>query len=418
MGATNRIDGAPRSVIVVGAGIVGLSTAWFLQERGVEVSVVDRVGVAAGSSWGNAGWISPALAIPLNEPANLRFGLRSLLSRTAPLQVPLNAGPTLWAFLARFAANSRPAAWRRAVRANAPLSAECIEAYDVLVANGVDAPVTEAPITAIFRSCADAERLLDELRRFSDAGSPVFGTELTGAALRERVPLASSAVGAAVQIDGQRFLDPGRFVTALGRAVVRRGAVMHTGDVIDVAPGDAGATVTCRDGSTLSADAVVIANGAWLSRLTQRWTRVPVRAGRGYSFTVPVEGPVPGPVYLPDARVACTPLNGMLRVAGTMEFGDPDAPIVPARVEAIVAATRPLLDGVRWDERTDEWVGPRPVSPDGRPLVGEVSPHTVYVAGGHGMWGMTHGPVTGRVLAEQITTGKQSAVLRDLDPLR
>ncbi|MDQ2626171.1 MAG: FAD-dependent oxidoreductase, partial [Actinomycetota bacterium] len=213
MGADNRIDGVPRSVIVVGAGIVGLSTAWFLQDRGVEVTIVDRVGVAAGSSWANAGWISPALAIPLNEPANLRFGLRSLFSRAAPLQVPLNAGPALWSFLARFAANSRPSAWRRAVRANAPLSAECIEAYDVLVANGVDAPVTDAPITAIFRTSADAERLLDELRRFSEASRPVFCTELTGAALRERVPLASSAVAAAVQIDGQRFLDPGRFVT-------------------------------------------------------------------------------------------------------------------------------------------------------------------------------------------------------------
>jgi len=418
MGADNRIEGAPRSVIVVGAGVVGLSTAWFLQERGVEVTVVDRVGVAAGSSWGNAGWISPALAIPLNEPTNLRFGLRSLLSPTAPLQIPLNAAPALWNFLARFAANSRPSTWRRAVRANAPLSAECIEAYDVLVANGVDAPVTDGPITAIFRTSADAGRLLDELRRFSEAGQPVFGTELTGAALAEQVPLASSAVAAAVQIDGQRFLDPGRFVTALGRAVVERGAALYTMDVADVAPAGDGVAVTGRDGTTLSAAAAVIANGAWLSQLAARWVRVPVRAGRGYSFTVPVDGPVTGPIYLPDARVACTPLNATLRVAGTMEFGDPDAPIVPARVDAIVEATRPLLDGVRWDERTDVWVGPRPVSPDGRPLVGEVCPGSVYVAGGHGMWGMTHGPVTGRLLAEQITTGKQSSVLRELDPLR
>ncbi len=418
MGATNRIDGAPRSVIVVGAGIVGLSTAWFLQERGVDVTVVDRVGFAAGSSWGNAGWISPALAIPLNEAANLRFGLRSLLSPTAPLQVPLTSGPALWAFLARFAANSRPAAWRRAVRANAPLSAECLEAYDVLLANGVDAPITDAPITAIFRTSADAERLLEELRRFSEAGQPVFGTELTGAALAERVPLASSAVAAGVQIDGQRFLDPGRFVTALGGVVVQRGAALHILDVADVAPQGSRVAVTSREGTTLTADAAVIASGAWLSRLVARWVRVPVRAGRGYSFSVPVDGPVTGPIYLPDARVACTPLNARLRVAGTMEFGDADGPIIPARVEAIVAATRPLLDGVHWDERTDVWVGPRPVSPDGRPLVGEVCPRTVYVAGGHGMWGMTHGPVTGRLLAEQITTGKQSAVLRDLDPLR
>lgn len=123
-------------------------------------------------------------------------------------------------------------------------------------------------------------------------------------------------------------------------------------------------------------------------------------------------------MYLPDARVACTPLNGRLRVAGTMEFGDPDAPIVPARVDAIVASARQLLAGVRWEERTDVWVGPRPVSPDGRPLVGQVCPHKVYVAGGHGMWGMTHGPVTGRLLAEQIITGSRPAGLRDLDPLR
>lgn len=280
-------------------------------------------------------------------------------------------------FLARFAANSRPSAWRRAVRANAPLSAECIEVYDVLVANGVDAPVTDAPITAIFRTSADAERLLDELRRFSEAGRPVFCTELTGAALRERVPLASSAVAAAVQIAGQRFLDPGRFVTALGRAVVERGAALHTLDVADVAPADDGVVVTGRDGTTLTASAAVIASGAWLSQLTARWVRVPVRAGRGYSFTVPVDGPVTGPIYLPDARVACTPLNAKLRVAGTMEFGDPNAPIVPARVEAIIAATRPLLDGVRWDERSDVRVGLRPVSPDGRPWWGGVSAHRV-----------------------------------------
>ena len=418
MGDINGIDGAPASAVVVGAGIVGLSTAWFLQERGVHVDVVDRIGVAAGSSWGNAGWISPALAIPLNEPGNVGYGLRSLLSRRAPLQVPLTATPAVWGFLGRFAAHSTPSSWRRAVRANLPLNAECIEAYDVLVANGVDAPVTEAPITAVFRRRGEVERLLDELRRYSEVGQPVSTTELTGAALREQVPLASSAVTVGVQINGQRFLDPGRFVTALGRAVVERGAELHTMDVGDVSATGSGASVTARDGRSLFASVAVIATGAWLSALASRWVRVPVQAGRGYSFTVPVDAPVPGPIYLPDARVACTPLNDKLRVAGTMEFRDPDAPGVPSRVEAIVEAARPLLDRVRWAERDEVWVGPRPVSPDGRPLIGEVSPRAVYVAGGHGMWGMTHGPATGRLLAEQIVTGKQSATLAEFDPLR
>ncbi|OHV01310.1 NAD(P)/FAD-dependent oxidoreductase [Mycobacterium talmoniae] len=418
MVSVNHIDGPPRSAIVVGAGIVGLSTAWFLQERGVQVTVVDRTGVAAGSSWGNAGWIAPALAIPLNEAGTVRFGLRSLLSSAAPLRIPLTADVAVWRFLARFAANSRRSAWRRAVRANLPLNAECIEAYDVLVANGVDAPVTDAPITAVFRGSQHAQHLLDELRRFSDAGGSVSTTELTGAALREQVPLASSAVAAGVRINGQRFLDPGRFVTALGAAVMQRGAELAIGEVTDVQPGPRGITVSCRGGESLTAPVAVLATGAWLSRLAGRWIRVPVQAGRGYSFTVPVDGPVPCPIYLPTAKVACTPLNGKLRVAGTMEFRSPDAPASPGRADAIMAAARPLLQGVRWADRDEVWVGPRPVTPDGRPLVGEVAAPGVYVAGGHGMWGMTHGPATGRMLAELITTGKQPAALQALDPLR
>ena len=171
------------------------------------------------------------------------------------------------------------------------------------------------------------------------------------------------------------------------------------------------------DGKPLTADVAVIATGAWLSRLAGDRVRVPVRAGRGYSFTVPVDRPIPGPIYLPDVRVACTPYQGGLRVSGTMEFRDPQEPVVPARVGAIVASASPLLDGVRWDERSDIWVGPRPVTPDGRALIGEMS-RGVYVAGGHGMWGLAHGPVTGRLLAEQITTGKQPEALREFDPLR
>lgn len=419
MAGVERIDGGPRSVVVVGAGIVGLSTAWFLQERGVEVTVVDRTGVAAGASWGNAGWLAPGLAIPLNEPSVLRYGLRSLLSPTAPLHIPLSADVGLWSFLARFAAHCRWPSWHRAVRANLPLNDEALEAFDVLTANGVAAPMTDAPITAAFQTPQQARGLLRELRRMAEAGQPVDHTVLEADQLRDHLPLASRAVTAAVRIEGQRFVDPGAFVHALAASVTARGATLRTAEVVDVRSDAAGATVRTGDGDVLSADAVVVATGAWLSRLARRWgVRVPVRAGRGYSFTVPTDRPVTEPVYLPDVRVACTPYQGALRVAGTMEFRDPDALGVPARVDAIVASARPLLDGVSWADRTDVWVGPRPVTPDGRPVIGAVRPPNVYVAGGHGMWGMVHGPVTGRLLAEQVTTGKQPAALRDVDPLR
>ncbi|MCA2229335.1 NAD(P)/FAD-dependent oxidoreductase [Nonomuraea aurantiaca] len=183
----------------------------------------------------------------------------------------------------------------------------------------------------------------------------------------------------------------------------------------------AGRKVIVRSGkgTVLSADAVVLATGVWLPRLARQWgVRVPVRAGRGYSFTVPVDHPVPGPIYLPDVRVACTPYRNGLRVAGTMEFRDPDAPQVPARLGAIVASAQPLLRGVHWDERTDVWVGPRPITPDGRPLIGATKAPSIYVAGGHGMWGLAHGPITGRLLSEHITTGKQPTALADFAPLR
>jgi D-amino-acid dehydrogenase len=416
---TNGIGGGgPQSAIVVGAGIVGLSTAWFLQERGVSVRVVDRVGVAAGASRGNAGWIAPALSIPLNEPRMLRYGLRSFLNRTAPVRIPLTADPGLWTFLMRFTANCRGSSWIRAARAGAMLNQGCMAAYDLLVANGVDASITDAPITAVFRTARNAEQLLAGLQRMQDAGQPISTTELTGAALREQVPLASSAVVAGVRINGQRFVDPGQFVQALGRSVAERGAKLHTMDVADVLAGAGGVTVQPHSGPALRADVAVIATGAWLSGLAHRWVRVPVRAGRGYSFTVPVEHPVSGPIYLPEARVACTPLRGKLRVTSMMELRRPEAPPSAARVDAMCDSASPFFDGVRWADRDEIWVGSRPLTPDGRPLVGQVSEHGVYVAGGHGMWGMKQGPVTGRLLAEQITTGRQPEELGEFDPLR
>ena len=163
----------------------------------------------------------------------LRYGLRSLRDPAAPLHIPLTADRGLWRFLAQFAANCRRSSWDRAVQANVPLNEECLEAFDVLVANGVDAPVTDAPITALFRSARDAEHLLRELRSLADAGQSLSVTELSGGALRAQVPLASQAITAGVNVNGQRFVDPGRFVTALGRAVVDRGATMRTG-VVDV----------------------------------------------------------------------------------------------------------------------------------------------------------------------------------------
>lgn len=413
MARVDRFDGGPRSAVVIGAGVVGLSTAWFLQERGVEVTLVDRTGIGAGASAGNAGWIAPALTMPLNRLSVLGSGLKALLNPTVAADRDLSK------FLPKFALHCRDLSWRRTIAANAPLNAEALEAFDVLTDNGVDVPVTDGSITALFRTGRGAEDLLRELRQLEEFGdAEILATALSGHTLRNRVPLASAAITVGLNIHGQRFVDPHRFVRALGEAVLARGAELRIFKASSVYRDRRGAIVVhSRQGQGLTADAVVIATGAWFPRLAGRWLKTPVQSARGYSFTVPVDRPIPEPIYLPGIRVAATPYQGGLRIAGSMEFRAPDAPIVPARIEKIIASARPFLDGVLWEERRDEWVGSRPVTTDSRPLIGELA-QDIYVAGGHGMWGLTHGPVTGRLLAELVTTGKQSEALRGLDPLR
>ncbi|BBZ14149.1 NAD(P)/FAD-dependent oxidoreductase [Mycobacterium branderi] len=417
MAGVEQIDGGPRSAIVVGAGIVGLSTAWFLQDRGIEVTVADRTGVAAGASWGNAGWVAPGLICPLNSPGLLRHGLRALRDPVNPLQIPSAGDAGFGSFLAHFAAHCRRSSWKRALRANVALNEECIEAFDVLIGNGVDAPVTDAPITAVFPTANEAQQMLWQQRQLEKAGQTMYVTALSGEALREQVPLAAPAVTAALNINAQRFVDPRRFVEALGRAVVARGAVMQRLEIRDVLSTATGVAVYPHRGKPLTADVAVIATGARLAQLANRWLRIPVQAGHGYSFRVPVDRPLTGPIYLPGARVMCTPHRGAMRVSGITQFHHPRDPFASARVEAVVTAAAPLLDGVRWAERSDLWVGACAFTPDGRPLIGEVSAG-VYVAGGHGMWGLAHGPVTGRLLAEHISTGKQPEPFAEFDPLR
>lgn len=417
---SQHMDGGPASAVVVGAGAVGLSTAWFLQERGIEVTVVDREDVAAGSSWGNAGWLSPGLSIPLPEPGVLRYGLRSLVSPNAPLYVPATPDVGLWAFLARFAAHCTMRSWRRGMRGYIPVNSDCLDAFDVLTRNGVDAPTHEAPITAAFAKSAQSRDLLHELELINASGQEVRFATLSGEAAREQIPQLSAGIETAIRLDGQRYVDPGEFVRALGRSVEARGATIVRGFTATRLRPERGAIVVAsQEGGDVRADSVVLATGSWISPLARQvGVRMPVRAGRGYSFTVPTEQEVPSPIYLPAQRVACTPYQGRLRVAGTMEFRRPDDPLDRKRIAAIIRSARPLLSGVAWEERTDEWVGSRPVSPDGLPLIGASRAPGVHIAGGHGMWGLTLGPVSGRLLAEQISTGKRMEALRPFDPLR
>lgn len=172
---------APSRVAVVGAGMVGLSTAWFLQERGVDVTVYDREGVAAGSSWGNAGWLTPGLATPLPEPAVLTYGVRAVLSPSSPVYVPPSADPKLLRFLAGFARNSTASQWLRSMRALVPINSLALSSFDTLAEGGVEARTLEAKsFIAAYRSATEREVLLEELEQIHSAGQTMEFDVLDG----------------------------------------------------------------------------------------------------------------------------------------------------------------------------------------------------------------------------------------------
>lgn len=403
-------------VAVLGAGMVGLSTAWFLQERGVAVTVYDREDVAAGSSWGNAGWLTPSMAVPLPEPSVLKYGLRAVLSPSSPVYVPPTADPRLLRWLLQFARNCTQPRWEQAMRALIPLNNGALAAFDDLARGGVQEPTHPAdPFTAAFRTEADSRGLLAEFAQIRACGQEVNFEIIDGAQARLREPSLSEEIGTAIRIHDERYLNPSAYVHALADSVRDRGGVIRAdAEVTDVDTSGTGVTVAGE-----RYDAAVLATGARLNHLARRFgVRRVVQAGRGYSFTVKVDHQPAGPVYFPQQRVACTPVGDRLRIAGMMEFRDVAAPLDPRRIQALVDEAGRLLAGAHLDQREDEWVGARPCTVDGLPLIGASKADGVYIAGGHGMWGITLGPVTGKLLAEQIVTGTTPTALRAVDPLR
>lgn len=408
----------PRTAVVVGAGMVGLSTAWHLQERGVEVTVVDRSDVAAGASWGNAGWLTPGMAMPLADPGLWTYALKSLTDPTAPLHIPVRPDPKLWAFLLRFMLHATTRTWARTMAALTPIDRMALDAFDELTSSGVAAETRSGPFVIGFESEQESASFRHEIEQVEKAGQSVPLHRLENP--QETEPHLAQAVSTVFTMEGQRFLDPGSFVEALADAVrARGGRIVTGGEVRTLQHGPEGIAVNTFTHEPLRADVVVLATGAWLPGLARPLgVRTPVQAGRGYSFSVATEQPARYPIYFPARRVACTPYRSRLRIAGTMEFRGPDEPLQTGRIDAVLAAVRPLFTGVDLEQLEDLWVGPRPVTPDGLPLVGATRAPGVYVAGGHGMWGIVLGPATGKLLAEQIVTGRVPEPIRAFDPLR
>ncbi|NNG20678.1 FAD-binding oxidoreductase [Naumannella sp. ID2617S] len=403
-------------IVVVGAGITGLATAWYCQQRGIRVTVVDRTGVAAGASWGNAGYLTPELTDPLNGPLVLLDAARTVARNPrGPLQVRPGTDPRRWLFLLWMLVASTPRGFRHTLSVLQDLRSQALGAHDELAAvSGV--ALRRDPFLVGYLSVAARDRALP---LFAAAGPSVDPVALDQREMQERLPILGDPIRAGIELHGQAYVNPPQLMAGLADAVRAGGAEILEGVRVD-AVHDTGSGVRLSGSDReLTADAVVLANGAWLNELATGFgVRSFVQAGRGYSFSVWPDPMPTAPIYLPEPHVACNPLGDRFRVTSVMEFNGVDAPLDQARIRSIVRACRPLFPGVDWAARQDEWVGSRPCTADGLALVGATRSPRVFVHGGHGMWGLTLGPLTARLLAEQLVTGQVPRQLRALDPLR
>lgn len=305
-----------------------------------------------------------------------------MLSPSSPVYVPPTASPRLISFLTRFARNSTAGRWKTAMEALVPINRQALNGFDALAkagCRGRDVRGEVLPGRLPDRGRADRAARGDRAHPRGFYQGIEFEA-ISGDDAREIEPSLSDEIGAAIRLHGQRFINPGEYVHMLADSVRARGGNIVTGVVVkDIVDEIRGVRIVTADGESTPYDAVVMATGAWLGDLARQFgVRTVVQAYRGYSFSVPIAHVPAGPVYFPAQRIACTPLGDRLRVAGMMEFRKPDAKLDPRRIDAIVEAARPLLRDADLDARTFEWVGPRPCTPDGLPLIGTTSSPRVF----------------------------------------
>ena len=285
--------------------MVGLSTAYFLQERGIHVTVVDRIGVGAGSSWGNAGWIAPALTLPLPEPAVLGYGLSAMLRPSSPLYIPFSLNPRLIRFLLGFARACLPGTWRSSLAVYAEVSRIAMAAFDELTDGGVAEPTHLAePFLAGFSSAKEREGLVQEFRLSESGGVGPDYDLVTGDEMRAIEPTLGAGVTAGVRLHGQHFINPPKFVDALAEAVRSRGGSIVTGFSVTAVHdlGSSGVEVVPASGDPLRADAVVLASGSLAGHPGPALRSAPAGAGRPrlQLHVVPEVMPT-RPIYFPAA---------------------------------------------------------------------------------------------------------------------
>lgn len=401
--------------VVLGGGLIGLCSALALLDEGHDVVVVDRAELGGGATPGNAGWVCPSQVGPLAAPGMLRHSAGLLLKRTSPLWIAPTTDPAMLRFLVSFARRCNRRDFASATVALVALAGTVEDDYARLEIRLGSFMRRHEGVLCCYTDEAHARAAHQAWHDVARVPGTGPGALLDAEAMAGEEPALTREVVAGFLLPQDSHVDPSALASSLRKAVESAGAKVleHAGTTSLLRSGRRVTGVRTSAAGDIDADEVVLACGAGSAPLLRELgVPVPMVAGTGYSFTVRPAVVPRRPVHLEEAHVACTPFGDALRVAGTMEISARQSGINARRVQAIARAAKRYLRDVPWDDRTAVWGGPRPVTSDGLPMLGR--PQGVdgcVVATGHGMYGVTLAPTTGRLVARVVDGSPAPAAL-------
>ncbi len=407
-------------IAVIGAGIVGVSTALWLQRDGHDVVLIDREGPAAGASYGNGGVLAACAIIPVNAPGLLTNAPGMLLRADSPLFLRWSYLPKLLPWLMRYLARANDHDTRHVAKALHALIYDSYEQH-LALARGTGAARWLKPSDYLYvykdRHAFQKDALSWALRR--DMG--VAWQELEGAALQDYDPIFSGTRNFAVRMAGHGTItDPGKYVEALCAHFQHKGGELLIANVQDFERSEGSVSGVTTEAGHIDCDAMVLAGGVWSKPLAQKLgLSVPMESERGYHIDLINPSVMPrAPMMLASGKFVVTPMEGRIRCAGIVEFGGLNARASRGPIALLQRQIHEAIPGLHY-ERFEQWMGHRPATCDSIPFIGPIAKApNCYCAFGHHHIGLTGGPKTGRLIADMIARRVSNIDLAPFDVSR
>ncbi len=411
-----------KNCVVIGGGIIGLCSAYYLQKEGHQVTIIDQSNMDSGASYVNAGYLSPSHIIPLAAPGVMKKGLKWMFNTSSPLYIRPRLEPDFLKWVWAFNKSCNPKHVQRSIPAIKDIALLSQELCDEIREN--ENFTFHYEKKGLMMLCQSEKALEEEMKVAQLARNEGLEVEnLTAVEVRKLESKAVLSIRGATYYKCDYHTTPHEFMEEMKSYLLNEGVQFYTNEKVeDIEYRDQKMRAIISTKRQLRADEFVLAAGSWSSMLTQKiGLKLLVQAGKGYRMNSFRKTHITIPAILAEAKVAVTPMNGFTRFAGTMEIAGINQRIRKARVEAIANAVSKYYPeiSISTEEKADAASGLRPVSPDGLPYIGKSNKcQNLTIATGHAMMGWSMAAATGKLVSQIISEKKTAIKLSSFHPDR